>query len=269
MQLVYPAYVPGASRLAEALPALAAQGVQFVEWLLGNGEYFDAADPVQVREVQDLLRQTGVRVSSLHSEFGAQADLSSLDPGVRAATLETHRAGLALAGELGARFFVVHPGHGPCGDRQEERLAHTLESLRVLEPVARAAGVVLALENLPPAYPGSRPEELLQIIDAVASPYLGICFDTGHAHLSGEGARLARALLPRAVTMHLHDNDGSGDQHRFPGTGTLDWAEFGRIYRAVGCTAPGMLECAPPEGWSWDRCGAAVRALTAGADQAG
>lgn len=263
LQLVYPAYVPGATRLVDALPACARQGVQRVEWLLGSREYFDWTDPAEVRAVCAVLQETGIRVNSVHSEFGEQADLSSANPEVRAATLEAHRAGLTLCREVGARFFVVHPGHGPCHGDIEERLAHTLAGLRALEPLARAASTILALENLPPGYPGSRASDLLAIVDAIGSDHLGICFDTGHAHAAGDLAGAARLLLPRTVTMHLHDNDGRGDQHRFPGEGTIDWAEFGRLYRQTGCAAPGMLECAPPDGWTWQRCGEAFARLIA------
>ena len=30
-------------------------------------------------------------------------------------------------------------------------------------------------------------------------------------------------MLPHIVNCHLHDNDGTDDQHLLPGDGTLDW----------------------------------------------
>ena len=30
-------------------------------------------------------------------------------------------------------------------------------------------------------------------------------------------------LLPHIVVAHLHDNDGLGDEHKMPLTGTVDW----------------------------------------------
>ncbi len=33
----------------------------------------------------------------------------------------------------------------------------------------------------------------------------------------------------RLISLHLHDNDGSGDQHGLPFTGTVDWSELTRI----------------------------------------
>jgi len=31
------------------------------------------------------------------------------------------------------------------------------------------------------------------------------------------------AVSSRIITVHLHDNDGSEDQHLVPGGGTIDW----------------------------------------------
>jgi len=261
MDLVFPAWTPGCLNLADALPAVAAQGVARVEWGLGSAGYFDEGDPADVAAVRAALDQTGVRACTLHSRFGEGADLASLDPAVRRATVATHLDAINTARQVGARYLVLHAGHGPGGDRVAERLAHARDGLRALEPAARMAGVVLALENLPPSYPGSTAADLLDLLNAVGSPCLGICFDTGHAHLTGDLPGMARALLPHAVTMHLHDNDGKSDQHLLPGQGSIDWIEFARLYRETGCTALAMLECAPPDGWTWDRCEAAVRAV--------
>ena len=35
--------------------------------------------------------------------------------------------------------------------------------------------------------------------------------------------RILEKLLPHIVTCHLHDNDGYGDGHQLPGTGSIDW----------------------------------------------
>ncbi|HOJ23539.1 MAG TPA: sugar phosphate isomerase/epimerase family protein [Armatimonadota bacterium] len=262
MDLVFPAWASDTHQsLLEALPAMAAQGVTRVEWGLGNPDYFDAKDAAQVAAVRQVLADTGIRAVALHAPFGEQADLASLESRVREVTIACYVDAINVARQVGARYLVVHAGHGPCNDRLAQRLLLARESLCALEPVARMAGVVLALENLPPGYPGSAAGELLDTLDAIGSPCVGICFDTGHAHLAGHLPATAGALLPRAVMIHLHDNDGAEDQHLLPGCGAIDWGEFARIYQETGCTAPATLECSPPDGWGWDRCSAAVREL--------
>ena len=261
MDIVCPVWVPGANTLFEALSGVAAQGIFDVEWMLGMPGYFDESDPGQMDALCETLERTGVRMSSLHTPFGEQVDIGSLDPAVRARGLDVQRAAIELARRIGSPRLVVHPGHGPGSDGIAERLALAVRSLRELEPLARDAGVVLALENLPPRYPGGTANQLLSVANALDSPFVGICFDSGHAHLAHDVPGMAWALLPRTVTMHLHDNDGSDDQHLLPGRGGINWVEFGRIYLETGCRAPAMLECAPPDGWTWPRCVAEARRL--------
>ena len=131
---------------------MAAQGVTRVEWGLGNPDYFDAKDAAQVAAVRQVLADTGIRAVALHAPFGEQADLASLESRVREVTIACYVDAINVARQVGARYLVVHAGHGPCNDRLAQRLLLARESLCALEPVARMAGVVLALENLPPGY---------------------------------------------------------------------------------------------------------------------
>jgi sugar phosphate isomerase/epimerase len=110
---------------------------------------------------------------------------------------------------------------------------------------------VLALENLPPGYLGCTPEEIISLLDRTDRGAVGVCFDSGHANLSGHFLEFASALLPMAVTMHLHDNDGNSDQHAFPGLGNIDWHAFATTYRVLECKATLIIECKLPEGMIW------------------
>ncbi|MDH7569743.1 MAG: sugar phosphate isomerase/epimerase family protein [Armatimonadota bacterium] len=253
MRLVFPAYVPGAERIEDAVRAIARQGVGWVEWGLGSPAYFDEEDPTQVRSLRAVFRETGVRPNSLHARFGANYDLASLDPQVRAHTLQAQRRAIEVAGELEVPYLVLHPGHGPRGEEMSARLSLAAEGLHQLEPLARAAGVVLAVENLPPTYPGCA-SEVLELVHALHSSAVRVCFDSGHAHLQGDVAGAARQLLPFTVTMHLHDNHGQKDEHLLPGMGGIDWRAFTAVCAEATCPAPALLECAPPEGWTWSQC---------------
>jgi sugar phosphate isomerase/epimerase len=86
--------------------------------------------------------------------------------------------------------------------------------------------VATALENMPPQgvyFPRySDFSGLFELLEEVE--FLGVTLDVGHAHL-------ARVPLPAVVQqlgqrlrhVHVHDNDGSGDQHMAVGHGTVDW----------------------------------------------
>ena len=70
------------------------------------------------------------------------------------------------------------------------------------EPLARAAGVKLAVEN----HKDFRTDELLDVLRGLASPWVGVCVDTGNnlALLEDPAATIA-ALAPFALTVHLKD----------------------------------------------------------------
>jgi sugar phosphate isomerase/epimerase len=117
--------------------------------------------------------------------------------------------------------------------------------------VAAESGIVLALENLPPGYLGHTPEEMISLLDRTDRGSVGVCFDSGHANMSGHFTEYAGALLPHAVAIHLHDNDGTSDQHAFPGLGCIDWHGFATTYRVLECKATMVLECKLPGDMIW------------------
>lgn len=250
LEIVCPASLPGTEKLVDAVPVLANQGATAIELLLTNRNYFDWLDAHEAQKLMVMLADSGVRVHSIHSPFGEDYDVSSLNDKVHEAGVDALIDSLELANMLDAGKVIVHASHsldGPPNGRFERARG----VLRELSLVAKDTGVVLALENLPKGYLGHTPDELLELLDGCEKEGVGVCFDTGHANLSGHFSEFARALLPHSVTTHIHDNDGSQDQHQFPGQGSIDWAEFGQIYRNSGSSASIVLECPPPKDTSW------------------
>jgi sugar phosphate isomerase/epimerase len=54
--------------------------------------------------------------------------------------------------------------------------------------------------------------------------FLGLCYDSGHGNFR---PRLSldklESFKARLIAVHLHDNDGTDDQHRVPFHGSVDW----------------------------------------------
>lgn len=77
---------------------------------------------------------------------------------------------------------------------------------------------------------GARPEDLLETVNQVSSPVVGVCVDTGHAQITKTPLRAFSDLLGNLVrSMHVHDNDGLSDKHMLPGSGVMrieELAEF-------------------------------------------
>jgi sugar phosphate isomerase/epimerase len=179
----------------------------------------------------------------IHTSAGKIA-LGDPNPAVRAASIqETHRA-IALAAQLDARLITVHPTPCPDAERatcvERERLQR--KALIEICADAQAHGVVIALENMQSkAYaPGfvnmSSHFELLQEIAE-----LGITLDVGHANMAGISLRdTVLRLGQRLQLVHVHDNDGSADQHLPVGRGTVDWLGLVEALVQIGYT--GLLE---------------------------
>ena len=83
------------------------------------------------------------------------------------------------------------------------------------------AGRHLALETLVSAPSGYLYEE-------ITSPFLGFCFDSGHASAFTPGSDPLALFGHRLVTTHLSDNlsPEAGDLHLRPGLGTVDFSSL-------------------------------------------
>ncbi len=194
----------------------------------------------------DALADTGVRLHTVHALFGGEMDLGLADAAGRSRALPMHERTLRLAAELGAQNVVFHLG----GKVPEVTLAAARQSVERLLPVAEAAQVDLAVENLLPGMLGAEPEELAAVLAGLDSPRLGMCFDTGHAHLTGGCDRWLDALGSRVSMVHLHDNLADADTHLPPGLGTVDWPQVCRRLRACGYQGPWVSEARMQPEWT-------------------
>lgn len=197
-----------------------------------------------LKDVREGFEAEGVAIHSVHGPFREPADLSSPDDTLRRTTIRQFREIMPKVQALGARILVCHPGGKCAPEAVERRLALLTDSLRELAPHAEQHAVVLALENMPPGYPGTTGRQLMKIIADVNAPSVGLTFDTGHAHIVGNMAEHFEAMKERIVHFHLHDNGGTLDNHLPIPYGTIDWEAFVRIFREMPFKAPLLLECA-------------------------
>lgn len=163
----------------------------------------------------------------IHTPVG-RVQLGALDPDLRQASLAEGGRAIELAAQVGARLITVHPTPSAacwpgCASEVKELEHQALQRLCV---AAAAQGVTVAPENMPPgdAFPASCSDfsgfwSLLEQI-----PSLGVTLDVGHAHVARVPlADIVQRLGRRLHHIHVHDNDGTADQHRPVGHGTVDW----------------------------------------------
>ncbi len=250
MEIVCPAWHPNAERLVEAIGLLSDEGVTAIEIGVGHPEYFDHTDTFELKRLKAELSASGVRAHAIHAPFGPSYDISSPVDSIHDHGVNAIIESLELANYLESECVIIH-----AGDIVENGLSRRLERAHgvivELSALATESGIIIAVENLIPSFLGHQPEELFCLIKDTNPKAIRICFDSGHANLSGRFNEFAEALLPYSYTTHIHDNDGREDKHLFPGMGNINWHVFADIYRRSFCSASIMLECMPPENVNW------------------
>jgi sugar phosphate isomerase/epimerase len=104
----------------------------------------------------------------------------------------------------------------------------------------------LLLENTPNDL--ATPERLNELLRALHYPDLGVCFDTGHAHLMSSVHQAFGVLEDRIYSTHVHDNQGDRDSHLWPGGGTIDWNQTMQSLRTAPRGPALLLEVEGEEG---------------------
>jgi sugar phosphate isomerase/epimerase len=179
---------------------------------------------------------------------------------------------LEYAVEAHAEIVVYHglnhlDADGPAGERSRLRAEGEERALARLGRRAHALGVMVAVENLAPVFPGPPrlthdPLRIHELVRRLHNPSVGMLLDLGHAHITcgiagTDLADIVHRVVPEVVLFHVHDNLGARrhdlgfpgvdplrlDLHLPPGAGTLPWDPLRETL--LRHRAPLMLEIEP------------------------
>jgi sugar phosphate isomerase/epimerase len=185
-------------------------------------------EPANARVVELAGLPFSVHGPFLHFEYGSRSSSTHRK------AIDVHRRHLAVAAELGARVYVVHPDlqrkHRGWDGRVVRVLEESFEQLAVLQ---EESGVTIAVENLPfVQHTHFRAPGDLDLRG------LGLSLDVGHAAVTGTLAKWLNDGTYELRHVHLHDNEGhvGGDQHLPLGRGVIDAAPVMALARAAGAT---------------------------------
>lgn len=185
----------------------------------------------ELRELARLRGKEGLAYS-VHAPF-RRLDIASASRSLAAATEKLCSRSIEVAGEVGAEVVVVHPcmissgEWDTLGGRDRAALKEReLEAFRRLQKKARAAGVRIAVENMPRHRAARHISWLTELLGGLEPGVVGATVDVGHAQTCGiPPGMLLRELGTRVIHLHVHDNSGEGDQHRAVGEGSIDWRQ--------------------------------------------
>ncbi len=223
-----------AEKAVDRLAALGYEGIDmgFDYWVFEGSPFLGEDYLDWARSLRAHADVVGIPYTHAH----APAEADNYESAVRS---------IRAAAVLGARYLVVHPvsryeNGNPI--RSKSRFwAVNAAAFDKLLPVAAECGVTLLAENLLCGVCAD-PRAVAALVKRVDSPWFGWCFDTGHAHVSGYASDILKACAVAPSSLHIQDNDGTGDGHLIPGDGTLDWELFLSTLKEIGYLGDCVLE---------------------------
>lgn len=203
---------------------------------------------------KEHLAEFGLKFMDAHAPWGLWKDPGMPFEEIHDAIINYHKIAILYCHILGITSITYHtgntypsiaqyPGKTFTFDDYKKMLRRAMEELL---PYAEKHNVVLALENQ--WTPLNQSPCILEVLEEFNSPYLGFCYDAGHAHLTECGEKdPERSTVPAfwnmmglpvywekdivgifkkwVVNCHFHSNDGWNDQHLLPdpGSDTMPW----------------------------------------------
>ncbi len=184
----------------------------------------------QAEDIIKASEEFGIRCEMGHLPF--LGGISKDDSVMQDFKNRVHRA-IDASAFLGIEYAVLHPNAANIPMRSYNPKAQYDAVMSLLSPFvehANRVGLNVVLENMrviPGLFHvhrfGQTPDEICDVADALG---MGICWDFGHANISGVKQSEALAYIgKRLKVIHVNDNGGIEDEHILPFTGNVDWRD--------------------------------------------
>ena len=208
------------------------------------------SEPDFFPKLKNIANRAGINLFEIHAPAGVGYDLYNPNPERREKMIKEHKLVMSYAADTGCKTYVMHVGAFESvfyKTPNEEIRPAVLDSLERLLPHAEKLGLIIAVEN---SYERVNTlDEVIFYVNHFNTPWIGACYDTGHANvLSSFPGKDYSKYSPQVtvawgdspvecsdafddfkehiVTVHIHDNNGYGDQHQLPGRGNIDWEKL-------------------------------------------
>ncbi len=226
-------------------------GVTAVEIFCAR-QHLDYLNKAQIAELGHWFKDSPMVLHSLHAPLftddcngrtgpNAVITITETVKPKRVTMVDEIKRALEVAEEIPCRYLVQHIGV-PGEEYDERKLEAAFTALDELRVFAKQRGVQLLIENIPNRL--STAERLVQFLEMTHLD-IGICFDTGHAHMQEGVSPAFQILRDRIRSTHIHDNNSVQDSHLFPYLhegGSIDWNATMLLLRSRAEQFPLMLE---------------------------
>ena len=161
------------------------------------------------------VKENGLRIENVHAPFHMMNNLWT-DENPMDSLIKLHGA-IDSCHNFAIKTLVVHPTDttapppvSECGKTYFKGLIRYAKSLNV----------DLAFENI------ECPEYLDTIFGECDDTNVKLCYDLGHENCFSKGSDVLSKYGSRLKALHIHDNDGTADQHAIPFDGNIDMQRF-------------------------------------------
>ncbi len=201
--------------------------ISFYEKFINGSDYFRRDLDDIAAEYKDALEKTGLTPVQSHEPLGNSMGAD----GGRFYFKKTPRA-IELAGKIGIPSMAVHAGWNIADMTRNEFMNATAETFKQLLETAEKANVKLLIENTDCQNDGNHladADDMLEILERIGkNPYVGVCWDIGHANLWGGDQYESIKMLGDALQgIHVSDNLGikgaDFDAHEIPFHGNINY----------------------------------------------
>ena len=184
----------------------------------------------EIAHIKKTLNNFSLQLLDLHASNGKEKNWCSNIEHQRLAGVELVKNRIHMACELGSDVIIMH------ATEYSEPLIRSLDELMLY---AKERDVRIALENLDTIYF----DIVAKAFDDYAPDYIGLCYDSGHGNFPGaNGPAMLDKFKNRLISVHLHDNDSTKDQHKPLFSGTIDWEHLAAIIAESIYTKPLSME---------------------------
>jgi sugar phosphate isomerase/epimerase len=218
----------------DALMHSAAVGCRYVELSTEHSEELVARGNLQKTGRMFRLRADELGVGIPQGHLFLTVNITDDD---QAGVTNLLKSWLELYLSIGIKSAVLHPG-----GRNMLKAGCDLKSinwrrasvLNILKDFIKGTDLTICLENIDGTL--AYADELLELIELAGPDNLGICLDTGHLNISkGEQGEFIHKAGKYLKALHIHDNDGSADQHILPYSyGNIDWTQAAAALKSIG-----------------------------------
>ena len=229
--------------IKDYLPRIKKAGYDSIDFSLYN-YYNEIMHPNRISWAKDIraaVADVGLTIDQAHAKMGNTANLSlPYEP-----PAEIYYRSIEVCSILGCKELVIHPLIATTvieADELDKLMEYNIRWFRELIKPAKTHGVHICIENtvdIRPhtiSTPFTTAPDVIALVESLADPNVGICLDTGHAHIASQDiANMIQHFGKHLRVLHLHDNFGMinpihPDRHLFPGAGTID---FPSVFRAL------------------------------------